>query len=204
MAAWAPTRSHTSRAMPGVTSEEAGRPMSRSVSPMRSSPTMERNGDCDRCIASACRRVSSNTDSPVVFANAPMTTESRSVSGAAAGGRVHHHHVAAPAASRPARSTRSRAAGVAGPGGLGTASAPTTGSGDGRAGGANARAWRASRIAADVRVPSLRRGRQRAGHDRVQPRPAARRRCRSSRCPGPAAGPTPSGAAARRATACRG
>ena len=47
---------------------------------MRSSEIRLRNGDCSSCTARPCRKVPSNTGSPVVFAKSARTIVSLSVS----------------------------------------------------------------------------------------------------------------------------
>ncbi len=75
-----PVRSHTSRAISGVRRASDGWPIRRSTACMRSSEIRLRNGDCSSCTARPCRKVPSNTGSPVVFAKSARTIVSLSVS----------------------------------------------------------------------------------------------------------------------------
>ena len=75
-----PVRSHMSRAIPGVRRASDGWPIRRKTACMRSSEIRFRNGDCSSCTARPCRKVPSNTGSPVVFAKSARTIVSLSVS----------------------------------------------------------------------------------------------------------------------------
>src|SRR5208337_5077592 len=77
--ALAPSRMQISRATSLLTRASGGRPIKRRASRMRDSGNRFRYGDCSSCTASACFRVPSKTESPVVLTKSASTTVSFSV-----------------------------------------------------------------------------------------------------------------------------
>lgn len=112
----AASRTQMSCAISLVTGCSRGRSISRKSACTTSSSRALRNADCSSAIARPCRKVPSNTGSPVLFTKSANTTTSRSVSGVAVMRRCHHDTVtiaivttAAPTSSHGRRCDRAAA-----------------------------------------------------------------------------------------------